>query len=1058
MSNTWRSETARTISSPNELADALQINFSDEQLDAICAPLEPTVIIAGAGSGKTTVMAARVVWLVGSGQVRPDQVLGLTFTRKAAGELASRVRNSLTRAGVALGAEDQAQEVVMTYDSFAGQLIGEHGIRMGMEAPPTMISGATRYRLASKVVCSAKGPYPGISRLRPAAVAEKVLSLDAEMRSHLVNENQIRDHATKFLKQLEGAPTNNRGNIFASIRDAISVVEERLDLVDLVDRYTKLKAELGVGEFADTLANAVELVRSTEAVPRLLRQQYAIVLLDEYQDTSSAQAQLLLSLFGDGHPVTAVGDPFQAIYGWRGAAASNITTFATEFVTRDGRPAKQFQLTVNRRSDQQILDVANEIGKTLRAVQVGERGLIGCLEAPVERRGGVVKTCGFETQEQEISWIAESIADLGRDPGQGWSDTAILVRRNADIGGLFEALNERDVPVEIVGLGGLLELPEISMILSTLSVLNDPTANADLVNLLSGQRWLLSPMDLRALTIRARELSVSDTDQDHSHTLSEQMDRLLLAQDPSESFALHDAILDPGKTGLSPQGLARINQFRAEMAGLLRHLDEPLVDLVRRVTRVLGIEFELASQPQIRTNPGRQLNAFIEAVAAYCDQDEEASLSGLLAYCAAEIEHGTGLEQAVPSSENSVKILTVHRAKGLEWSRVYLPGLAEKVFPSLRGTDNFVKQAGHLPAPLRGDAAGIPQIGQVSRDGLEDYAQRLREEQILAEDRLAYVAVTRARETLIGTWHMWAHGLQGPREPSRYFLALQGEALRQGNAADQMVEPADTNPLGVTPLTKPWPVSLDPAFVNERLAVAEWVNEDLERIEKGQPIQDDPLSLESRRTVTRWDEDLDRLLAQARSNDQTEIEIEVPESLSVTSAARLRADPDEWATAQLRRMPRPPSRGASLGTSFHSWVQHRFGLVGLFDDEWSTTSRDPMLTKLQDSFEAGPYAQLTPVAVEVPFILSLGGHLIRGRIDAVYAQQGQYDYQVVDWKTSNLAPDPIQLALYRLAWARASGIPLDRVDAVFYHVLSRRTERPKNLPDETELGLLPAWR
>ena len=138
----------KRLTDRRELNDALGIPFSEQQLDAITAPLEPGVIIAGAGSGKTTVMAARVVWLVGTGGVRPDQVLGLTFTRKAAGELSGRIRSALIQAGVldTEGVDEAGEQVVMTYDAFAARLVSEHGLRIGVDGDQLLISGAARYR------------------------------------------------------------------------------------------------------------------------------------------------------------------------------------------------------------------------------------------------------------------------------------------------------------------------------------------------------------------------------------------------------------------------------------------------------------------------------------------------------------------------------------------------------------------------------------------------------------------------------------------------------------------------------------------------------------------------------------------------------------------------------------------------------------------------------------------------------------------------------------------------------------------------------------------------
>ncbi|NLA29250.1 MAG: UvrD-helicase domain-containing protein, partial [Propionibacterium sp.] len=147
------------MTTPDQLSSLLQIPFSDEQLMAITAPLAPGVIIAGAGTGKTTVMAARVVWLVATGQVRPDQVLGLTFTRKAALELSQRVDEALTKADLAGAAHvaDEGRQLITTYDSFIGRLVADHGLRIGIDTDQILITGATRYRLAARAVSEAEG-------------------------------------------------------------------------------------------------------------------------------------------------------------------------------------------------------------------------------------------------------------------------------------------------------------------------------------------------------------------------------------------------------------------------------------------------------------------------------------------------------------------------------------------------------------------------------------------------------------------------------------------------------------------------------------------------------------------------------------------------------------------------------------------------------------------------------------------------------------------------------------------------------------------------------------
>ena len=660
------------LDSPTELINALGISFSAQQLQAITAPLQPGVIIAGAGSGKTTVMAARVVWLVGTGAVRPEEVLGLTFTRKAAAELSQRVRNALLRAGVIAdrGVDESGEQLIMTYDAFAARLVAEHGLRLGFEADPTLISGATRYRLASRVVKAAAGPFEFISRLRPATVTERVLRLDADLQQHLVNVGDLDGHARDLLLGLAAAPCNNRGNPYVDVKKAVIACQERLELASLVRDYQDLKRRLGLVEFADQMGIAARLATEVPQVSSALRTAFRVVLLDEYQDTSAAQAIMLRGLFsgptasdGRGHPVTAVGDPFQAIYGWRGAAASNIMTFADDFPRPDGRPAHRFPLTVNRRSGRTILDVANVLSRPLRteadssiaaqSASTSSGGFkggrpplqtpagLGLLQAPEGTDAGQVRAATFETWPEEIGWIGDQIAALKEQGAVSrWAEIAVLTRRNADIAPLYSELTSRNVPVEIVGLGGLLHLPEIMDITATLRLVDDVTSNPDLIRLLTGPRWRIGPRDLGLLGRRARELAraaktssqASDGEPRPAAVLSS-LEEAVAEIDPTEVVSLLDALDSPGEAAYSPEARERFAQLSAELAWLRRRSDEPVLDLTRRIITTIGLDVEVMATPEFaRTSRRDQLGAFLDAVAAYVDVDGDASLSGLLGY------------------------------------------------------------------------------------------------------------------------------------------------------------------------------------------------------------------------------------------------------------------------------------------------------------------------------------------------------------------------------------------------------------------------------------------
>ena len=1029
---------------PRQVSEALGIPFSAQQLTAITAPLAPGVIIAGAGSGKTTVMAARVVWLVGTGKVRPEQVLGLTFTRKAAAELSSRVREALARAGVVDtdGLDDAGEQLIMTYDAFAARLVADHGLRIGVEGDARMLTGAARFRIAARVVAAAPGPFEHLARLRPESVTDKVLSLDGDLSSHLVPAEAVGAHTREFIAEVEQSPRSRTKEVYASLKKAAAPAEERVEVAGLADGYQRLKRELGAVEFADQMGVAAALARRVPAVPQLLREQFAVVLLDEYQDTSSAQAELLRALFsgpdagsGRGHPVTAVGDPCQAIYGWRGAAAANIITFGQQFPQADGRAATAFALTVNRRSGQQILDAANALSAPLRAdEELQWDGIDTDLVAPQGTPRGDIRVSTFDTWPGEVVWVADDIA-AAHDSGRAnrWSDIAVLARRNAHIRPLYAELSARGIPVEIVGLDGLLQVPEVADVVAVLRVLGDATANPDLVRVLTGPRWAIGPADLATLGRRARELAGSPGWGEVA--AAEEIARIIDTTESAHAPSLAEALADPGEGPYTPEGRRRLAACAAELAALRQHAGGPVNDLVRRVVTMLGLEVELAVRDQGGT---RQLDAFVAQVAGYSDVDGDGSLTGLLAWLAAEEDRGVGLEQAVPTASDSVKLLTIHKSKGLEWEHVYLPALADKVFPSDRIQGNWLSASAVLPADLRGDAANVPQLTDVTDAATKQYAADLKVEARRGDDRLAYVAVTRARQHLVATTHAWSD-LKKPRAPSPYLHTLERFATE---VSTEEVSPE--NPLLGEHRGFPWPAPSDAAARSRRLEAADAV----QRARGGVP-QEEVLLLDEAATVATWDAAADQLLAEAALR-RTDAGLALPPYLSATALIALQTDAEQYLAGLARPMPPPPRRAARVGELFHAWLERRFTaaptLLVEHDDE---VGSDAELARLVTAFEAGPFADRTPHATEVPFSLFLAGQVVRGRIDAVFTDGERPE--VIDWKTGRARANPLQLAVYRLAWAELAGLHVDQVDAAFHDVLTGRVLRPQRLPDRARL-------
>jgi DNA helicase-2/ATP-dependent DNA helicase PcrA len=547
--------------------------------------------------------------------------------------------------------------------------------------------------------------------------------------------------------------------------------------------------------------------------------------------------------------------------------------------------------------------------------------------------------------------------------------------------------------------------------------------------------------------------------------------------DPTDVVSLLDALEDPGPEPYSDAAQERFTRLAEELANLRRHVDEPVLDLARRVIATLGLDIELLATPEYARSSRRdQLGAFLDAVAAYVDVDGEASLSGLLGYLQAELDQGTGLDQAVPSDREAVKLLTVHKAKGLEWEAVFLPALMQGTFPSDRVTDNWVTNPAVLPADLRGDATSIPQLAEATNAAMGEYKTALSAQQQLAEDRLAYVAVTRAKRLLVGSGHSWRPELVRSRTPSAYLRAILEAAREQGRLLAEAEPPGPNNPLVTEAVPHPWPAPLDPEALRRREEAAESVRRAQARLAATGSYEDPatpPLLLDDEERLAGWDSDLEQLLAEAVMARSGEQSVPLPTSLSTTAVLRLQSDPDAFAAEVARPMPQPPSRGARFGTRFHLWVERYFGpglatgglgqqlLVDpddLPDRADAGAYGEEELRALCDAFAAGQFGRTAPYALEAPFSVVIGGRLVCGRIDAVYADVGEgFRFRVVDWKTSRAeTADPLQLAIYRLAWAEANSVPASDVDAVFYYVRTDSVVRPPQVPGREGLERLLA--
>ena len=1079
--------------SPAELAVALGLPMpTDEQIAVIAAPLGPTLVVAGAGAGKTETMAARVVWLVANGIVAPDEVLGLTFTRKAAQQLSTRIRLRLHRLAASevlfrvdpsgeLAARIRAGEPeVSTYHAYAGRLLAEHGLRLPVEPSATLLSETASWQLAHQVVSTWGQELE--TEVGPAAITERLRKLVGQLAEHLVEPAQLLTaHAelARLVYTLPPGPKQRGAGPTKTLTDVLAAQQQRLILLPLVARLAETMRRESALDFGSQMSLAARLAREHPEVSAQERQRFRAVLLDEYQDTGHSQRVLLTSLFGGGVDqrlaLTAVGDPIQSIYGWRGASAANLPRFATDFPTdRAGTPAPRSELLTSWRNPGEALHLANGFSADLRATGVP----VAELRARPGASPGDVRCALLPDVTDELTWTAGHLARIYREAQEAERATptaAVLVRRRADMAAVADALRAHGLPLEVVGVGGLLDTPEVRDVVSVLRMLADPLAGSAAVRVLTGTRWRIGAADLLALWRRAGELAVPGGPPPAGDEPPPLMDTVAsaLPGEHSELAGLTDVLADPGPAHrYSDQGYARILSLGEELAALRDRLGQPLPELVADVERVLRVDVEVAANVGHGAAGHAHLDSFADVVVSYASSTAVPTLSGLLGYLAVAEDAEDGLTPGeVEVDPERVQVLTVHAAKGLEWGVVAVPHLVHNVFPSRKNSSSWLRDPTELPPHLRGDAAedstgvGVPVLDLsacTNRKDLEDAvtahekacdARRLQEER-----RLLYVALTRTEHTLLVSGHHWGPTGKEPRGPSDFLLELRELVEEVGTVEHWAESPPEgsANPVLSRVRRATWPS--DPLGAR-RAEVEHGAALVLRALQEGgvPPAEDeDPDG---------WVADVDALLAERERRSGAVSEVALPPQLSVSQLVELADDPQALAERLRRPLPYPPNPLARRGTAFHAWVERRYGATRLLDMEDlpgaadSDAEPEADLQALQQAFLASHWAQRRPVEVEVPFETVIAGTVVRGRIDAVFADTDG-GFTVVDWKTGAL-PEParrqalqVQLAAYRVAWAELAGVPLEHVHAAFHYVREDVTLAPADLLDGAGLRQL----
>ncbi len=1054
---------------------------TSEQARIIESAREPALVVAGAGSGKTETMAARVVWLVANGYVAPHEVLGLTFTRKAAGQLAARIRTriaTLAAKGLVPGDTDDDLNIVTvsTYNAFANRIYGQYAIHIGLDPDATVIGDATAWQIARDVARgSTDVDLPDLDK-KVNDITGGLLDLSRALNDNVADPQAVIAYGEKMQEafaKLVG--TASKADSQKHFESSVAYANSLPVLVRLAQQYDTVKRSRGFIEFSDQVRFALQICQSTPAVVSDLRAQFKVVLLDEYQDTSVVQTRLLTTVFA-GSPVMAVGDPHQSIYGWRGASATNMAQFDRDFgVTAGTTP---FALSTSWRNPVDVLRAANRYVEPLTAASPilveTLKPKPGAAEGPIDIQ---FSETVFAEAEATAEWFAERLGinsdgTKTRSPGPESEEptAAMLFRASRTMSVFRAALQERGVPCHVVGLGGLLDEPAIVDLVCALRVIHDATADSELVRLLAGPRWMIAPRDLVGL----RKVAVWLSSHDHKRQLLDAnvRDALRASVTSEDSDSLIDALDFIAFTtvnyevfeNLSQEGLARLKEAGQFFARLRQHSTFDLRDLVTFVYQELLLDIEVSANPTSTSARGA-FDAFMEPLTNFVSTTDRATLGSFLGWLR-EVERREKLSPVPPKLEKgTVQLVTIHAAKGLEWDYVAVPRLVENELPGDRTRAETWKEFGALPFEFRGDAEDLPTWNWSRATTIDDLFERFKEfrEKVRArfdaeERRLVYVAVTRTEKDLLLSGSFWNTQVK-PRKPSIFLEEILNSGIAK--IAIPEIENPDKNPLADESNSTLWPRA---PFGTEKGNVRE------ARIVSAAHAVNSATPASS----TSFDQAIELLLAE-RDEQRADVFLPLPRRIAASKFKDFVSDPADVAANIRRPMPQQPYRATILGTVFHEWVEHRAAaamttpgdlleaLENGDDDELVREGPIDLakLAALQKTFIASEWGDLQPIDVEREIHIVLAGVTVVCKIDAVYrrvAADGSERIEIVDWKTGLPPKDDAdyelkqtQLALYRLAYSRWAGIEPETIDAAFYFVADDVILRPDRLYSESEL-------
>jgi DNA helicase-2/ATP-dependent DNA helicase PcrA len=714
--------------------------LNDAQHSAITHGDGPLLVIAGAGTGKTSIIAYRIAHLINTKRARPEQILALTFTEKAAAEMERRV-DLLVPYGF-------TDTWISTFHAFGDRVLREHALVLGLSPDFRLLTAAEQVIFLQEHLFELPLDY-----FRPLGNPMRHVQALLQLFSRAKDEDVSPGEYLAFAEQLE-----KQASVAADDEVLAERAKREVEIAKAYQCYQELMAREGKLDFGDLMTRTLTLFREHPLVLRQFQERFRYILVDEFQDTNYAQFQIIKLLAATHRNVTVVGDDDQSIFKFRGASISNVLNFRKDFPE-----AETVVLVENYRSTPGILDAAYRLIQHNNPDRLEYREGVDKRLRPQNADGPSVESLVFQTYQEEADWAAGKIQELIEAKQCAPGDIAILVRRNSDADPYLRALNMKGIPWSFSGARGLYDREEIRLVVSFLRLLADPHDSLSLFHLAGSDIYGMPAADLVLCNAYAGR----------------------------KHRSLYEVLLDvtkrpgsvPELSGVSSEGIATAT---ALLADLDRYLGKAAREATGRILYEFLMERPGYGKRLVRSNSPRDhqrignLATFFGLVQRFGEVAPQDRVAGFVPYLTMLIEAGEDPPVAeMEEAAEAVQVLTLHKAKGLEFEAVFLAGLVDKRFPSVDRKET------------------IPLPDELIKDLLPSGDFHLQEER-----RLFYVGMTRAKRHLFltrardyGTKREWmrsrflAEALGLPKEEEEHPWRGVAEAVIGRAAPPQEVEP-----------------------------------------------------------------------------------------------------------------------------------------------------------------------------------------------------------------------------------------------------------------------------